>query len=44
MVYYRQEKYELALFHFEKALEVNPESSILLCHVGMVKKYLFFEF
>jgi len=35
MVYYRQEKYELAQFHFERALEINPASPALRCYVGM---------
>jgi len=36
MVYYRQEKYELAQFHFERALEIHPGSPALRCYVGMV--------
>ena len=36
MVYYRQEKYPLAEYHFRKALAINPHSSILHCYVGVV--------
>ena len=36
MVYYKQEKFTLAGVHFQKALSINPRSSALLCHVGVV--------
>jgi hypothetical protein len=35
-VYYRQERYELAEYHFRKALSINCTSSILKCYIGMV--------
>lgn len=35
-VYYRQEKYELAEYHFRRALQINPRSSVLYCYLGMV--------
>uniref|UniRef100_A0A7S4N5K4 Uncharacterized protein n=1 Tax=Odontella aurita TaxID=265563 RepID=A0A7S4N5K4_9STRA len=34
-IYYRQEKYDLAEYHFRRALSVNPQSSVLHCHLGM---------
>ena len=36
MVYYRQEKLALAEVHFRKALAINPQSSVLMCHIGVV--------
>lgn len=36
MIYMRQEKLELAEYHFHKALTINPMSSVLWCYVGMV--------
>ena len=36
-IYYRQEKYDHAEHHFLKAVEINPKSPLLLCHLGMVK-------
>ena len=36
MIYYKQEKYNLAEVHFKKALNINPSSSVLLCHIGVV--------
>lgn len=35
-VYYRQEKYEAAEYHFRRALQVNGESSVLKCYLAMV--------
>ena len=34
-IYYRQERYELAEFHFRRALGINPASSVLHCYLGM---------
>lgn len=34
-IYYRQEKYDLALCHFRSAAAVNPRSSVLRCYTGM---------
>lgn len=34
-VYYRQEKYDAALRHFQLASKVHPGSSVLLCYSGM---------
>ena len=36
MIYYKQEKYNLAEVHFKKALTINPSSSVLICHIGVV--------
>jgi len=33
-IYYRQEKFELAEYHFRKALSINPVSSVLHCYLG----------
>lgn len=35
-IYYRQEKYDLAEFHFRKALSINNSSSVLKCFLSMV--------
>ena len=40
MIYYKQEKYSLAEVHFKKALSINSESSVLMCHVGVVQHAL----
>ncbi|MBN3271581.1 CDC27 protein, partial [Polyodon spathula] len=40
MIYYKQEKFSLAEIHFKKALDINPQSSVLLCHFGMVQHAL----
>ena len=36
MVYYKQEKFVLAEFHFRKALAINANNSTLLCTIAMV--------
>jgi anaphase-promoting complex subunit 3 len=33
-IYFRQEKYELAEYHFRRALGINPASSVLHCYLG----------
>lgn len=35
-IYYRQEKYELAEYHFRKALSINSASSVLKCFLSIV--------
>uniref|UniRef100_A0A665WIF0 Cell division cycle protein 27 homolog n=1 Tax=Echeneis naucrates TaxID=173247 RepID=A0A665WIF0_ECHNA len=40
MIYYKQEKFNLAEIHFKKALSINPQSSVLLCHIGVVQHAL----
>ena len=37
MIFYKQEKFQLAEIHYRKALSINPGSSVLLCHVGVVR-------
>jgi len=36
-IYFRQEKHDLAEYHFRKALSINPQSSVLRCHLGMAQ-------
>ena len=31
----KQEKYQLAEYHFRRALEINPRNSVLHCYRGM---------
>lgn len=38
MIYYKQEKFNLAEVHFRKALSINPSSSVLYCHIGVVSQ------
>jgi len=40
MIYYKKEKFSLAELHFKKALAINPQSSVLLCHIGLVSTEL----
>ena len=35
-IYFRQEKHELAEFHFRRAISINPVSSVLKCYLSMV--------
>lgn len=34
-IYYRQEKYGMAEYHFRRALSINARSSVLRCYLGM---------
>ena len=34
-IYHRQEKYDLAEYHFHRAVTINPQSSVLRCNLGM---------
>ena len=34
-IYFRQEKYDVALCHFRSAAAINPRSSVLHCYIGM---------
>jgi anaphase-promoting complex subunit 3 len=36
IIYYKQEKFELAAMHFDKALALNSKSTILQCYLGLV--------
>lgn len=40
MIYYRQEKYSMAEYHFKRALQINPRNSVLQCYLGMVSTLL----
>jgi anaphase-promoting complex subunit 3 len=40
MVYYKQEKFSLAEVHFRRALSINTQSPVLLCHIGVVQHAL----
>lgn len=35
MIYHRQEKHDLAEYHFQKAVHINSTSPVLLCYLGM---------
>jgi anaphase-promoting complex subunit 3 len=35
-IYYRQEKYDIAEYHFRKAKDINPRSSVLHSYYGLV--------
>ena len=34
-IYTKQEKFALAEYHFRRALEINPQSSVLYCHLSL---------
>jgi tetratricopeptide (TPR) repeat protein len=34
-IYYRQEKYEMAINNFRHALNINASSAVLMCYLGM---------
>jgi anaphase-promoting complex subunit 3 len=34
-IYHRQEKYDLAEYHFQRAVTINSQSSVLRCNLGM---------
>lgn len=34
-IYHRQEKYDLAEYHFHRAVTINAQSSVLRCNLGM---------
>ena len=36
-IYFRQEKFDLAEYHFQRALDINSQSSVLHCHLGMAQ-------
>ena len=35
-MFYRQERFESAEFHFQRGIDINPSSSVLQCYLGMV--------
>lgn len=36
-IYHRQEKYDLAEYHFDRACSIHPSSSILRCNLGIAQ-------
>jgi anaphase-promoting complex subunit 3 len=36
-IYHRQEKYDVAEYHFAKAVSINPSSSVLRCNLGIAQ-------
>lgn len=40
IIYSKQERYKFAEYHFGRALEINPKSSVVLCHIGVVSHAL----
>lgn len=36
-IYSKQERYSLAEFHYKHALEINPKSSVILVHIGVMQ-------
>lgn len=36
-IFFRQEQYDLAEYHFKRALSIHPGSSVLHCHLGMAQ-------
>jgi anaphase-promoting complex subunit 3 len=36
-IYHRQEKFDLAEYHFERACDIHPGSSILRCNLGIAQ-------
>ena len=38
-VFTRQERYDMAEYHFRRALQINPSSSVLRCYLGMTLHY-----
>ncbi|PSN43924.1 Cell division cycle protein 27 [Blattella germanica] len=39
-IYSKQERYLLAELHFKRALNINTQSSVLMCHIGVVQHAL----
>lgn len=37
-IYFKQEKYELAEKHFQKGLSINPQSSVIRCHLSQAQQ------
>jgi Tfp pilus assembly protein PilF len=36
MVSFKQEQYKLAKVSYQKALRLNPKSTVVLCHIALV--------
>lgn len=39
-IYSKQERYHLAEINYTRALSINPQSSVLMCHIGVVQHAL----
>lgn len=39
-IYSKQERYSLAEWNYSRALSINPKSSVILCHIGIVQHAL----
>lgn len=39
-IFSKQEQYSLAELHFKRALQINPQNSALMCHIGVVQHAL----
>lgn len=33
-IFFRQERFELSEYHFRRAIQINPNSSVLHCYLG----------
>lgn len=33
-IFFRQERFELSEYHFRRAIQINPSSSVLHCYLG----------
>lgn len=39
-IFSKQEQYSLAELHFKRALQINPQNSAIMCHIGVVQHAL----
>lgn len=39
-IFSKQEQYSLAELHFQRALQINPQNSAIMCHIGVVQHAL----
>jgi anaphase-promoting complex subunit 3 len=37
-IYFKQEKYDIAEYHFQKGLSINPQSSVIRCHLSQTQQ------
>ena len=37
-IYLHQEKFKMAVYHFQRAVQIHPSNSVLFCHLGMAYK------
>lgn len=38
MIFYKQERFQRAEVYYRKALAIHPNNSVLMCHLGVVRK------